>query len=306
MLFNRATTIADNLPLYVDRMQKTIAPLTHRISTVEETAGKLGTEAPGRAVPEVKVKQSPNWPTYLIRGFGSLYGTLIVIGIVPFLMFFMLLQKEKWYNTAAHLLGPKHDAADFANRLAGIVRKFVFGNMIVGFLLASLTMLMLFVLDVRGAFIVGLASGVANLVPFLGVVAAALLAMVAAWLQYASPGTIVVIGLGVVALHIVSANLIIPRFIGSRINIGPVAATAGILFWGWLWGLFGVLLALPLTGIVKLLVDYHPGLTPLSNILGTVVPRTERTEKVDNSLTSSDGSKWQRSLNEHTSRSRIA
>ena len=76
-------------------------------------------------------------------------------------------------------------------------------------------------------------------------------------------------------MHVVSANLLIPRFIGSRINLGPVAATAGILFWGWLWGIFGVVLALPLTGIVKLLIDYHPGLAPFSNILGATARSVE-------------------------------
>jgi predicted PurR-regulated permease PerM len=44
----------------------------------------------------------------------------------------------------------------------------------------------------------------------------------------------------VVALHLVSANLLIPKFIGSRVNIGPVAATVGMLFWNWIWGAVGV------------------------------------------------------------------
>jgi predicted PurR-regulated permease PerM len=56
--------------------------------------------------------------------------------------------------------------------------------------------------------------------------------------------------------------------VGSRINIGPVAATAGILFWGWLWGVVGVILAIPLTGTVKLIADCHPSLKYLSNMLG--------------------------------------
>ena len=64
-----------------------------------------------------------------------------------------------------------------------------------------------------------------------------------------------------VALHLVSANLLIPKFIGSRVNIGPVAATVGMLFWSWIWGAVGLFLAVPLT-VVKLVADCNPSLIP--------------------------------------------
>lgn len=51
----------------------------------------------------------------------------------------------------------------------------------------------------------------------------------------------------------VPSSGIFPRLIGSRMNIGPVAATAGVLFWGWLWGLIVVFLAIPIDGTDKTL-----------------------------------------------------
>jgi predicted PurR-regulated permease PerM len=273
-IFSRASAIADRAPIYAEQIRSTIAPLTRKFAKMEETAGKLG-DVPSRAVPEVKLKEAPSWPSYLIRGFGSLSGALIVLGIVPFLMFFMLVQKEKWYNTVASVLGPKHDAEEFAKQLAAIVRKFVLSNFVVGLFLVSLTMLLMSSLHVHGAFVIAFASGVLNLVPFLGVILAALLPVAAAVVQHMPVSSMVILGGAVAGMHVVSANLLIPRFIGSRINLGPVAATAGILFWGWLWGIFGVVLALPLTGIVKLLIDYHPGLAPFSNILGATARSVE-------------------------------
>jgi hypothetical protein len=49
--------------------------------------------------------------------------------------------------------------------------------------------------------------------------------------------------------------------------IGPVAAIVGMLFWGWLWGVMGVLLAVPLTACIKLIADWHPSLVHISNLL---------------------------------------
>jgi len=66
----------------------------------------------------------------------------------------------------------------------------------------------------------------------------------------------------VLSLHLLSANLLIPKFIGSRVDIGPVAATVGMLFWSWLWGAIGLLLAVPLTAFVNSLLTAIPRCCP--------------------------------------------
>jgi predicted PurR-regulated permease PerM len=113
------------------------------------------------------------------------------------------------------------------------------------------------------------------LIPFLGVVLAGIVPLLAATLQFGTAGPFVIITLTVVSLHLVSANLFVPKFIGSRVNIGPVAATVGMLFWSWVWGAVGLLLAVPLTAFVKLVADCHPVLLPISNLLAET-PRPMR------------------------------
>jgi predicted PurR-regulated permease PerM len=122
-------------------------------------------------------------------------------------------------------------------------------------------------LGMDGAVALGIASGFLNLIPFLGVVLASAVPLLAATLQYGSAEPFLIIALAVISLHLVSASLLIPKFIGSRVNIGPVAATVGMLFWSWLWGGVGLLLAVPLTAFVKLVADCHPALLPISNLL---------------------------------------
>src|SRR6266478_8546512 len=85
--------------------------------------------------------------------------------------------------------------------------------------------------------------------------------------QFHSAGPFVVIGVTVIALHLIAANFLIPRFVGSRLDVGPVAAAIGFLFWGWLWGVVGLFLAVPLTAFVKLLADANPAMSQLSNPL---------------------------------------
>ena len=113
----------------------------------------------------------------------------------------------------------------------------------------------------------GLISGALNLIPFLGIIIALAVPLMAGVFQIHSAGPFVVIGVTVVALHLIAANFLIPRFVGSRLDVGPVAATIGFLFWGWLWGVAGLLLAVPLTAFIKLLADANPSLAHLSTLL---------------------------------------
>jgi predicted PurR-regulated permease PerM len=147
------------------------------------------------------------------------------------------------------------------------VRGFAVGNLLIGSGMAAVTVVVLLALKVQGAVILGIVSGFLNLIPFLGVILAVLVPIAAALLQFDTPGPFAVIVLTVLVLHIISANFLIPKIIGSRVSIGPVAATAGILFWGWLWGLMGILLAVPLTAFVKIVADSHPALIHISNLL---------------------------------------
>jgi predicted PurR-regulated permease PerM len=105
----------------------------------------------------------------------------------------------------------------------------------------------------------------------------------AALLQNEPVSTLTIIVVTVISLHVVSANLLVPRMIGKRVSISPVAATVGILFWGWLWGLIGVLLAVPLTAFVKIVADSHPSLEKISNLLAerpSAVPPWSRVSEV--------------------------
>lgn len=82
--------------------------------------------------------------------------------------------------------------------------------------------------------------------------------------------TLAVILVTLVLLHIISVNFPVPKIIGQRVSISPMASTVGILFWGWLWGVMGVLLAVPLTALVKIVADLHPSLNKLGNVLASI------------------------------------
>jgi predicted PurR-regulated permease PerM len=276
-LYGRAVTFAEELPVYTSKIQQTLEPISRRIQKVQQGAGNLTNDVqPSKKVPEVRLQESRTWPAYLVRGAGSVWGVLIIAGVVPFLTFFMLCSKNQTAARVDALFSSKIDAVRFITNLNDMIRGFVAGNLIVGSMMAVATTLMLLGIGMKGAIPLGIASGLLNLLPFLGLIFSLALPLAAAILQFNTPGPFILITLTILVLHIVSANLLTPKFIATRVSIGPVAATVGILFWGWLWGVMGLLLAVPLTAFVKLVADLHPSLCHFSNMLALASHPTPR------------------------------
>ncbi len=208
-----------------------------------------------------------------------MWGVLIIAGVVPFLTFFLLCSKNQMATRMNALFSSRIDAARFITTLNQMIRGFVAGNLIVGSVMAVATTLMLWGIGMKDAIPLGIASGLLNLVPFLELILSLALPLAAALLPFNTPGPFIVTTLTILLLHVVSANLLIPKFIATRVSIGPVAAALGILFWGWLWGVMGLLLAVPLTAVVRMVADLHPSLCHLSNMLALTlrpIPRWVR------------------------------
>jgi predicted PurR-regulated permease PerM len=265
--YGKASKLVDDVPIYVERTRDALKPLTLKMEKVQKSAGSLTPNPSPRKVPEVRISESPAWPSYLVRGVGSVWGAIIVGGVVPFLTFFMLVRKSHLYNWLTNTFGAGMNVPEFVARLSEMVRGFTLGNVFIGLIMTVVTVGVLFALKIQGAIIIGLISGFLKLIPFVGLLLASALPLMAATLQFDTAGPFIVILVTVVALHLISANLLIPKFIGSRVSVGPVAATMGMLFWGWLWGAIGLLLAVPLTAFVKLVADSNPSLRHISNLL---------------------------------------
>lgn len=265
--YQRMSDFVDELPRYADKLRAGLEPITKKIQRVQENAGKINPNPVPKRVPEVKIRETPSWWSYLARGVGSVGGAIVVAGVVPFLVFFMLVRKHhiEWWVSST--FGGMTDGPAFMSRLTRMVRGYAGGNLAIGSAMAVVLIGVFLAIRLDQAVTLGVAAGFLNLIPFIGVVLAAAIPLLAASLQFSTAGPFLAIAGAVTLLHLVSANVLIPRFIGSRVNIGPVAATVGMLFWSWVWGGIGFLLAIPLTALVKLVADCHPALLPIANLL---------------------------------------
>jgi predicted PurR-regulated permease PerM len=133
VLYGKAMTFAEELPVYASKVRQTIEPISNKIQTFQQSAGNLANDVHAtKKVPEVRLQESPTWPDYLVRGVGSVWGALIIAEVVPFLTFFMLCTNDQMAVRMDGLFGSRVDAARFVANLNRMIRGFVAGNLVVG------------------------------------------------------------------------------------------------------------------------------------------------------------------------------
>jgi len=148
-----------------------------------------------------------------------------------------------------------------------MVRSFIVGNLLVGLLNAVASTAVFGYVHLPYFYFLGVISAFVGLVPYLGLFFA-LLAPLAAGLGVLSKSELVIVFLAVVLFHILSMNVLYPKVIGRRLRLNPLAVALSLLFWAWIWGAFGLILAIPLMASTKIICDYIEPLQPLGDWLG--------------------------------------
>ena len=228
--YGKVTALTDEFPLYVSRIADAVSPISKKIQTVQDSAGKLARDTSPRRVPEVRIRDNTSWASYLARGVGSAAGAVIIASFVPFLMYFMLLEQEKIYSCFKPMAEKRLDLDRFIDRVNAMVRSYVVGNLVIGALLSTISVIVFWQAGLDSPVTLGITSGVLNLIPFVGVVLALVIPMMAGIFQLQGPGPYVMIAVTIILLHVIAQNLLIPRFVGPRLDVGPVSATIGIDF----------------------------------------------------------------------------
>ena len=109
-----------------------------------------------------------------------------------------------------------------------------------------------------------------NFIPTIGSIAAGVGICLSALIQFwPAPGPIIVIIAIVLAVNIILGYFLDPKIIGERVGISPLMIMVSLLIWGWIWGFAGMLIAVPMTVIIKIVCENNPIMEPVSVLIGS-------------------------------------
>ena len=294
--YAQLAVLIGDLPRYGERIGQIVENVQQRVDQTEEQTwrllapskqpppqpqpqppvrGKRGKPQPPvpaqpAPIPEVRIHEERTpLSDFISANIGSVYQILLTVSFVPFLVYFML----SWHdhiNRSFLQFFHGEDRLIAARSLQGVaemVRAFVVGNFVLGFLLALSSSLLFWWMKLPYPMLVGPLSGFLSLVPYVGLPLAMLPPLFSALAINQVPIYAGVIGV-VAVLHLIALNLLYPKVVGSRVHLNPLVVTLSLMLWGFLWDAPGLLLAIPLTAALKAVCDNVKGLRPIGKFLG--------------------------------------
>jgi predicted PurR-regulated permease PerM len=265
----RATQFLDDWPRYSAVLRHVTTAFDRQLATVEKGVDAI-TPAPEKGRTPPRTVEPPPVREWLVRGVGSLYSILVVATFVPFLVFFMLAAKPRIWRATIELFPEEQQerVRRALDQVSLMLRSFVAGNALVAIILILLSWGFFLWIHLDYPFLLGCVSGLLNLVPYLGAVLAWIPPFLIGLAQWNTISPYFVVAAMLTFLHIIGLNVLMPAIVGRRVHLNALAVTASLLFWGWMWGAIGLLLAIPITATVKVICDHAEGWEPVGRWLG--------------------------------------
>ncbi|MFZ1332880.1 MAG: AI-2E family transporter [Flavobacteriales bacterium] len=222
--------------------------------------------------------------------FSSTGNVLASIVPIPLFVFLLILLRDRFRMFFTQLGSTGDDLVlDIMLRISKLSQKYLKGVFTVIVILGVLNSIGFLLLGLKYAILLGFLVGFLNVIPYIGVLIGSLFpVMIALITKDSYMYAVGALGICVVT-QFLENNFITPKVVGSSVSINPLASLVALIAGGTLWGLIGMVLAIPITGMIKIVCDSLPALKPYGYILGEdhefpaedriKIPFTERWKK---------------------------
>lgn len=281
-LSGSAAELVDSLPVAAQklRLAATRGPRDNAsaLDTVQKAAAQLeqaAAAAPAlrRGVQRVIVERPPfNVRDYLWSGTVGLIAAAGQLTLVAFLTFFALSSgntfRRKLVKITGHSLEKKKITVHVLDDVTSHIERYLLVQIGSSMLVGVVTGLAFWALGLENAAVWGILAAVTNLIPYVGSVIVMGASALVAFLQFNGVEMALIIGGTSLLIHTLVGNLLVPWLTSRTSRMNPVAVFIGVIFWGWIWGIWGLLLGIPIMMIVKSICDRVDDLQPIGELLG--------------------------------------
>ncbi len=243
-LGERTADFAANWPKYGSLLKQAASTVEGKISGLEGRVTDIGPEATNAVRAEVRAEPGV-LRTLILRGIGSLYALFLEVTFVPFLVFFMLAGKrEVWHGTLQLFpVSRRTQVKETLEDMREVLRDYLAGMTLVTLIVITASSLFFWFMDMD--------------YPILTIALA----------KWKTIGSFLLIAGGLTAIHVLALNFVAPQLVGRRVRLNAVAITISLLFWGWVWGGMGLLLAIPITATLRVICDHTESWRPIGRWL---------------------------------------
>ena len=285
-LSDEAAKLIESLPAAAQKFRQTVkrqsGTSASPLETVQKAASQIeqaaqDTTTKPAAVPGALrvVVDTPrfNVRDYLWTGTIGLMALLGQATAVIFLTYFLMLSGDTFRRKLVKLAGPRLSSKKVTlqalHEITDQIRLYLQMQVFTSVLVGVLSWLALLAIGLENAAVWGVAAGVLNLVPYLGSLVMTGATALVGFLQFGSVNMALLVAGASLLIHAVVGNLLTPWLTSRTSQLSPVAVFVGLLAWGWLWGVWGLLLGVPILMIFKAVCDRVDDLKPIGEFLGS-------------------------------------
>jgi predicted PurR-regulated permease PerM len=285
-LSDDATALIETLPDAAQKLRLTLQrprrAQTGTIDNVQKAASELEraadeggalVEPSRRGVTRVEIAR----PRFNIKDY-LWTGTLGVVAfagqtLVVFLIaYFLLASGDSFRRKMVRLAGPrmsqKKITLEALDEITSQIQRFLLVQLVTSAIVGVLTWLAFAWIGLQHAAVWGVVAAVTNLIPYLGAAIIGAGSALVGFMQFGRLDTALLVGTASFVIHSVVGHLLTPWLTSRAGRMNPVTVFVGVLAWGWLWGLPGLVLGVPILMVVKAVCDRIDDLKPVGELLG--------------------------------------
>ena len=196
---------------------------------------------------------------------GNFFWVLLFLG-------FILAERESWEHRLLKAFG--QDQADTAlaagSRISHAIEHYLGLKTLISLITGGLAAFILWLFGVQFALLWGVLTFFLNFIPNIGSLIATVPPVAMALFQFGSVSRALLVAGVLTLLQMGVGNFLEPKLMGSSLNLSPLVVLLSLIFWGWMWGPVGMLLAVPLTAVVKTALEHNESTRPVAQIMSGV------------------------------------
>lgn len=203
--------------------------------------------------------------------FGGTMATLGFLAIVGFLTYFLLASGDLFLQKLIRVLPQFRDkkrAVIIAREIESQVSVHILTTTAINVVVGIVTGIVMWACGMPNPALWGLVAGLLNYMPYVGAIATMAVLGLAALVTFDTLGRALVVPGAFFIINLIEANVVSPLILGNRLRLNTVALFIGMLFWWYVWGIPGALMAVPMMATLKIFCDHFDDLAPVGEFLG--------------------------------------
>jgi predicted PurR-regulated permease PerM len=277
-------SLVDTLPAAASKLREavrskvaggaTLDTVQKAAQQLEQAAQEAGPKTPPQRGVQRVIVEKPRFDLreHLWTGTVGLVSVIGQVVVVSFLTFFLLLSgdtfRRKLVKVTGESFAAKKITVQMLDDITGQIQRYLLVQLLASIIVGVTTGLAFWAIGLNHAAAWGFFSALLNLIPYIGAAIVTGAAALAAFVQFGEfhhPAYAAIASLGI---HTVVGNLLVPLWTSRASSMNPVVVFIGVLAWGWLWGVWGLLLGIPILMMVKAVCDRVEPLKPIGELLG--------------------------------------